>query len=119
MAGDVRGEMRCAAHRTNGEPCGNYPMRGSNVCRKHGGATKAARERAQIRILTAADPAAAKLLQLMTSKKVPPQVQLAAARDLLDRAGMAMPKQVEVEVRKFEKLLKDGELIIDADSEEE
>lgn len=28
---------RCHAHKQNGEPCGQPPMRGSTVCRKHGG----------------------------------------------------------------------------------
>jgi len=42
---------RCAARRSNGDPCRNRPMRGQSVCRKHGGASpqaKAAAVRRQV-----------------------------------------------------------------------
>lgn len=41
---------RCTARRSNGEPCGNRPMRGQTVCRKHGGASPQARAAADRRI---------------------------------------------------------------------
>jgi hypothetical protein len=31
-----RPHVRCAAHRKDGEPCGQPPMRGQRICRKHG-----------------------------------------------------------------------------------
>ena len=94
---------RCTAHsKSTGEPCGNPPMEGQTVCRMHGGATKAARARAEERIAAAADPSAAKLVELMQSDAVPYSVQLAAAKDLLDRAGIGTSKQVEVAMREFE-----------------
>jgi hypothetical protein len=77
-------------------------MAGQEVCRMHGGATKTARARAQERIAEASDPAAKKLVDLMRDKKVPYSVQLAAAKDLLDRAGIGTEQAVTIEVKKWE-----------------
>lgn len=44
---------------------------------------------AQVRILMAADRAAAQLVTLMYDKTAPHAVRLSAARDLLDRAGLS------------------------------
>lgn len=93
---------RCTATNNRGQPCRAYPVHGATVCRAHGGAAPQVRAKAEQRILAAADPAAAKLVQLMGDKRVPPQVQLAAARDLLDRAGLTKTSQVEVALRPFE-----------------
>ncbi|WP_157373082.1 hypothetical protein [Agromyces sp. Root81] len=51
-----------------------------------------------MRILEASDRAAARLVQIMQDKKVPYNVQLAAARDLLDRANIVGTQQVAIEV---------------------
>jgi len=51
----------------------------------HGSATKAARAKAQDRINAAADSAARHLIDWMGDKKVPYNIRLQAARDLLDR----------------------------------
>jgi hypothetical protein len=88
----------CKARRRNGEPCKNPPMNGSSVCRMHGGAAPQVRRRAQQRILEASDKAAYRLVQMMQDKTIPPAVQLAAARDLLDRANVVGTQQVNVEV---------------------
>lgn len=29
---------KCTGHKSNGEPCGNWPIHGATVCRSHGGA---------------------------------------------------------------------------------
>ncbi|GAA1742520.1 hypothetical protein [Microbacterium paludicola] len=88
----------CTARRTNGEPCANFAIAGSNVCRTHGGAASQVRAKAQVRILMASDLAASRLIQLMQSPKVADNVKLAAARDLLDRANLAGTQTVEVGV---------------------
>lgn len=63
--------VRCKAmSKRSGEQCNNPPMNGQAVCRMHGGATQASRNKAQERILQAADPAAANLVKWMNNKKV-------------------------------------------------
>jgi len=110
-------DRQCTAHRKNGERCKAFAIKGGNVCNKHGGSAPQVRERAQQRILDAADSAAGKLVQLMRSPKVPPQIQLAAAKDLLDRAGITSRRAFEVEVTaKYEQLL--PELVVDLDGED-
>lgn len=47
------GRRRCTAHRTDGEPCKNSPLKGQVVCRYHGGAArqaKAAAVRRQVEV---------------------------------------------------------------------
>jgi hypothetical protein len=86
----------CTARKRNGDPCGNAAMNGSTVCRMHGGAAPQVKRRAQQRILEASDKAAAHLVAMMQDKTIPPAVQLAAARDLLDRAGLAGKQELEL-----------------------
>jgi hypothetical protein len=63
--------------------------------------------------MAAADLGAATIINLVNDKKTPPPVWLNAARDLLDRAGLAPKQQVEVEVKRYEQLLEAGDLVID------
>jgi hypothetical protein len=86
----------CTARKRNGDPCGNAAMNGSTVCRMHGGAAPQVKRRAQQRILEASDPAAARLVAMMQDETLPPAVQLAAARDLLDRAGVVGKQELEL-----------------------
>lgn len=109
----VHTDVSCTAKTRDGDLCKNARMIGAPTCRMHGSATKAARAKAEERILAAADPAAAKLVELMSSKKVPHNVQLAAARDLLDRAGIGTKgNTVELVVRRFEESL--DEIYVDS-----
>lgn len=109
----------CKARKRNGDPCGNAAMNGSTVCRMHGGAAPQVKRAAQMRILQASDRAAARLVAMMQDTTVPPAVQLAAARDLLDRAGLVGKQELDVAVHvsKWDDLLDD--LVIDVDVEEE
>lgn len=88
----------CTARRRNGEKCLNYAMSFSTVCRLHGGAAPQVKAAAQVRMLMAADKAAAELIGMMLDKSAPHSVRLAAARDLLDRAGLGARAGVDVEV---------------------
>lgn len=49
----VRWAHKCAAHKTNGDPCGNYAIDGGRVCRMHGGAAPQVRRAADMRLLEA------------------------------------------------------------------
>ncbi|MFC8266993.1 hypothetical protein ACFUIZ_14890 [Streptomyces cinereoruber] len=97
-------EGRCSARRTNGQPCGNWPMHGGTICRKHGGAATQVRNAAAARIAAAQDPAAAKLVELMQNPKVPYGIQLAAAKDLLDRGGNKSRDTILLETKKWEQV---------------
>ena len=105
---------RCKAHsRTTDKQCGNAPINGTNVCRMHGGAAPQVKMKAEQRIREAADPAAAKIVSLMQNPKVPYFLQLAAARDLLDRAGISKTQTIGLEVRKIDDLISSGALLMD------
>lgn len=67
------------------------------------------REAAQRRLLEAADPVAAQLVELALHAH-DPRVQLAAIRDLLNRAGIAAPTQLEITVEATMKRL-DAEIL--------
>lgn len=113
-------KTRCTAHsKQTGEPCKNPPMNGQKTCRMHGGATMAARAKAQERIAAAADPAASKVVALMQDKAVPAAVQLAAARDLLDRAGLKSAEEVVVGLRPYEEDMADILVDIEIDPEDD
>lgn len=49
----VRWARKCAAHKKNGDPCGNYAITGGRVCRMHGGAAPQVRRAADMRLLEA------------------------------------------------------------------
>lgn len=108
----------CTARRRSGEPCRNAPMLGSNVCRMHGGAAPQVKRAAQMRILQASDKAAVRLIEMMQDKTIPPAVQLAAARDLLDRAGLIGKQEIELDIRlsRFEQIASD--ILVDVQAEE-
>jgi len=97
MQDRMQSETLCTARRKSGQPCRNYALRGGTVCRMHGGAAPQVRRAAAVRILMASDLAAARLVAMMQDKSLPAVVQLAAARDLLDRAGLTSKQEIAVD----------------------
>jgi hypothetical protein len=85
----------CKARRSNGQPCHKYPVKGALVCRVHGGAAPQVRDAARRRLLEAADPAAARLVELLDNPD--PAIAVRAAVALLDRAGHG-PSSTQVQV---------------------
>ncbi len=81
--------MQCSAKRSNGTPCTRHAINGGRVCYVHGGAAPQVKKAARDRILEMVDPALAVLSRAMTlkPKESPSAIALAAARDILDRAG--------------------------------
>jgi len=54
------------------------------------------KEAARLRLLALVDPALAALGRAVRSRATPSAVQIAAARDILDRAGLAAPTKSEM-----------------------
>jgi hypothetical protein len=89
--------MKCTAHRTNGEECHNWAVKGARVCVNHGARAPQVREKAAQRILEMAWPAAVRMGRLIDSKN--PMVALAAAKDILDRNGFKAIERVQTDGR--------------------
>jgi len=89
---------RCGAKKRDGSPCRKWPLAGSRRCRLHGSASPASQAKARERILGAADLAAQRLIEFMNDKRVPWSVRLTAARDLLDRGGLAHRPGIDITV---------------------
>jgi hypothetical protein len=85
----------CRATRRDGAPCTNPPVKGALVCRMHGGAAPQVKRAARQRLLEAADPAAARLVQLLDSDDE--AIAVRAATALLDRSGHG-PSSTQVQV---------------------
>ena len=81
-------KVTCTAHRRDGLRCKGTPIRGATVCRLHGGSAPQVRDAARRRILAAADPAAARLIEIALNPRTETQHALAAIRELLNRAGI-------------------------------
>ena len=87
---------RCTAKSTRShERCKKAAIKGGTVCATHGGSAPQVKNSAMQRLLDAADPAAARLVQLVSSKDE--RIGLAAARDLLDRLGHKAPTEIKIE----------------------
>lgn len=85
---------RCSARRRDGERCTQPAMRGSTVCRMHGGAAPQVRRAAQFRLWELVNPAIAVLAREMTNPDARPAERIRAAEAVLDRAGL--PRQIDV-----------------------
>lgn len=87
-------ERRCRAHSSRtGEPCKNAAIKGSTVCRFHGGAAKQVKANARARLENAADLMAKQLLGIALTAESE-AVKLAAIKDALDRGGLKAPSEV-------------------------
>lgn len=104
-AGLLPEPQKCVARNRRGDPCRLPPVKGAAVCHKHGGSAPQVKRKAAERIANASDVAAVKLVQLIQDPSVPYAIQLAAAKDLLDRAEVTGKAKVELEVKPWEELL--------------
>lgn len=89
---------QCVAHRKNGDRCKRPASHGTTVCASHGARAPQVRRRAQQRLDEASDIAVVQILTIMLDLKLAPQVRLAAARDVLDRASLTGTQHSSVEV---------------------
>jgi hypothetical protein len=88
----------CTAKRTDGEPCRRYAVKGSTVCRVHGGAAKQTVNKARIRLQNASFQMAQQLLNMATDENVSDAVKLKAITEALDRGGLAVKSTVDVDI---------------------
>ena len=95
MAGTT-GWLVCTAKRHNGERCKAAAIRGSNVCRVHGGMAGQVREAARKRLEELVMPSISTLRRIMLRGETD-TVQLRAAEQILDRAGIVAKQEVAVD----------------------
>jgi hypothetical protein len=88
----------CGAHRTNGEPCRAFAMHGGRVCVAHGGAAPQVKLAAEERIRSLVDPSLDRIQKAIADDDNP-QLALAAARDILDRAGYKATEKIQQDGR--------------------
>jgi hypothetical protein len=92
---DEGNRLMCSAKsKRSGELCRAPAIRGSNVCRMHGGAAPQTARKAKLRLLELVDPAIATLAREMTQADASGDRQK-AANSILDRAGWGRVQKVE------------------------
>lgn len=102
-------ERRCVAMTPKGQ-CRKFAILGSTVCKTHGGATKHVVNKARVRIEMAGNRLMGKLIEFAFDDTKPPDTQLRAIRDSLDRAGLRPPAEVVLsqgEIKPYEELFDD------------
>ena len=87
---------RCTSHRTNGNPCRRWAVKGTNVCPHHGARAPQVLNKARYRIEAASNKLMGKLIEVAFDDSKPAAVQLDAIKDALNRAGMKPPTTVEI-----------------------
>jgi len=88
---------RCTAKsKTSGNRCMRPTIPGGTVCRYHGGNTPVVRQRARERLLEAADPAAARLGEIVRDGRTATADQIRAAVAILDRSGYGPGQTLEI-----------------------
>jgi hypothetical protein len=101
-----RQALQCKASRRDGERCTQWAMKGTTVCKMHGGKAPQTVQAARARLLAAADPLMAELIALAHNEKLEPSTRLRAIQDALDRAGLGARQAVDVTVKPWEEVLK-------------
>ena len=96
----TRHERKCVAHRnSDGQPCERWAIEGGTVCPTHGGSVGRVKDAARRRVLELVAPALARLeeaLDIPTEDEKQWTVVLRAVKEVLDRAGVDSPKQIEI-----------------------
>ena len=96
MRRDDQGRRLCNATTRQGNPCRGAAIKGGTVCRLHGGSAPQVRNAARRRLEEMVDPALSEMMEMLRDKDTPHSVRATLIRDVLDRAGLASPKQLEV-----------------------
>lgn len=87
---------RCKAKsKSTGKRCKLPPIKGGVVCMKHGGSAPQVKKKARERFNELVDPAINRLAKVIDDDNVPAASQVAAAKDILDRAGYKPVEQIQ------------------------
>ena len=90
-------DRRCTARsKRSGQRCKRRPIPGGSVCVMHGGKAPQVKLAAKDRLAALVDPAIDALQRALDHRDI--NAAIRAAKDLLDRAGFAAPKQMQVGV---------------------
>jgi hypothetical protein len=87
----------CSAHRSTGEPCRAFAVRGARVCIAHGGGAPQVKIAAEERLRSLVHPAISGLEELIRTADSD-SVRLSAIRDLLDRTGYRPTEKVQSDI---------------------
>ncbi len=80
--------MRCTAKaNSTGKNCRRRAIKGGRVCQVHGGAAPQVKRKARERFNDLVDPAINLLATVINNEEMPAASRVAAAKDILDRAG--------------------------------
>lgn len=90
--------QKCAARRTNGDPCNASPIKGGVVCRMHGGAAPQVRRKAAERIALLADDAVSFAGRVLHDEGADPALRMKAAQWIAGVNGLAPGQRVELVV---------------------
>ena len=88
----------CTAHRSDGEPCRGQAIRGGSVCVVHGARAPQVKAKAEDRIRALVDPSLNRIARTIADDQNP-ALALAAARDILDRAGYKATEKIQSDGR--------------------
>lgn len=92
--------LRCRAHaKSTGKQCQHLPIPGGRVCENHGANAPQVIAKAHERLMVNADKASKQLIKLMANED--PKIQLQAAKEILDRAGVTSRTKIDVDVHTF------------------
>lgn len=86
---------KCSAKARSGKRCKRWAIVGGKVCPMHGGKAPQVVRSARERLTALVDPALTVLEERLRDAKEP-AMQIAVAKDLLDRAGYSSKHKVEV-----------------------
>lgn len=104
--------QKCATIKKDGNPCGNRSVRGTGLtagssprCRMHGGQLPTVKQHAEeivnaarIQLTDSTPDAVRVIMEIMKSSSTASNVRLAAAKEVLDRAGVKSGADMTIEV---------------------
>lgn len=108
-----RVKCRATVSGSNGEvPCKNYALKGTTVCKFHGGSTKHVQKKARERLQDMVDPAISQLYRLLEKPDTSDADRIRVIQIIMDRTGYHAKSELTVEAKPWEGIAAD--ILIDA-----